>query len=91
MFLQIAGHDKPSSNDNNSVMLNPVPSSNGNNPVMPKLNPIPLPKQTQILHCCDMPVSRTPAYPVVNGRIGGYGFSPIPYPYGFHPQGEILS
>uniref|UniRef100_A0A804NA09 RRM domain-containing protein n=1 Tax=Zea mays TaxID=4577 RepID=A0A804NA09_MAIZE len=28
----IAGHDKPSSNDNKSVLLNHVPSSNGNNP-----------------------------------------------------------
>lgn len=91
--MQIAGHDKPSSNGNNPVMpkLNPVPSSNGSNSVMPKLNPIPLPKQTQFVRCSDMPVSHTPAYPVVNGRIGGYGFSPTPYPYGFHPQGEILS
>ncbi|ONM35958.1 RNA-binding (RRM/RBD/RNP motifs) family protein [Zea mays] len=87
----IAGHDKPSSNDNKSVLLNHVPSSNGNNPVMPKLNPIPLPKPTQIMRCSDMPVSHIPAYPVVNGRIGGYGFSSTPYPNGFHPQGEILS
>lgn len=84
----IAGNDKPSSNGN-IVMpkLNSVPSSNGNNPVMPKLNPIPLPKQTHTMHCSDMPVSRTPAYPVVNGRIGGYGFPPTPHLYGFLPQG----
>ncbi|AQK99178.1 RNA-binding (RRM/RBD/RNP motifs) family protein [Zea mays] len=30
--FMIAGYDKPSSNVNTSVMLNPVPSSNGNNP-----------------------------------------------------------
>ncbi|CAL4953442.1 unnamed protein product [Urochloa decumbens] len=85
----IAGHDKPSPNGNNPVVpkLNPVPSLNGNNPVMPKLNPIPLPKQTQFARCSDMPVSHPPAYPVVNGRIAGYGFSPTPYPYGVPPQG----
>ncbi|PWZ10209.1 Splicing factor 3B subunit 4 [Zea mays] len=63
--FMIAGYDKPSSNVNTSVMLNPVPSSNGNNPVTPKLNPIPLPKQTQIMCCSDMPVSRTLAYQVL--------------------------
>uniref|UniRef100_A0A0A9F7H2 RRM domain-containing protein n=1 Tax=Arundo donax TaxID=35708 RepID=A0A0A9F7H2_ARUDO len=68
----IAGHEKP--------------SSNGNNPVMPKLSPISLPKQTQFLHCSDMPVSHTPAYPVVNGRIAGYGSASSPYSYGVHPQ-----
>ncbi|PVH37731.1 hypothetical protein PAHAL_5G071400 [Panicum hallii] len=85
----IAGHVKPSSDGKNPVMpeLNTIPSSNGNNPVMPKLNPIPLPKRTQFARCSDMPVSHTPAYPVVNGRIAGYGFCPTPYPYGVHPQG----
>ncbi|RLN05408.1 spliceosome-associated protein 49-like isoform X1 [Panicum miliaceum] len=84
----IAGHVKPSSDGKNPVMpeLNTIPSSNGNNPVMPRLNPIPLPKQTQFARCSDMPVSHTPAYPVVNGRIAGYGFCPTPYPYGVHPQ-----
>ncbi|XP_039813181.1 splicing factor 3B subunit 4-like isoform X4 [Panicum virgatum] len=86
--FMIAGHDKPSSDGKNPVMpkLNPIPSSNGNNPVMPKLNPIPLPKQTQFTHCSDMPVSHTSAYPVVNGRIAGYGFCHTPYPYDVHPQ-----
>ncbi|XP_062207637.1 spliceosome-associated protein 49-like isoform X2 [Phragmites australis] len=68
----IAGHDKP--------------SSNGNNPVTPKLNPIPLPNPTPFVHCSDMPVSHTPAYPVVNGRIAGYGFSPNLNSYVVHPQ-----
>uniref|UniRef100_A0A453G2E8 RRM domain-containing protein n=1 Tax=Aegilops tauschii subsp. strangulata TaxID=200361 RepID=A0A453G2E8_AEGTS len=40
------------------------PSSNGNNPVMPKLNPIPLPKQPQFVHSSDTLVSHKPAYPV---------------------------
>ncbi|CAM0883880.1 unnamed protein product [Alopecurus aequalis] len=51
------------------------PSSNGNNPVMPKLSPIPLPKQPQFVHCSDMLVSHKPAYPVVNGGIPHNGFS----------------
>jgi hypothetical protein len=91
-FSQIAGQDKSSSNGKNPIVpkLNPIPS-NGNNPVMPKLNPIPLPKQTQFSRCSDMPVSPTPAYPVVNGRIASFGFSPAPYPYGVHPQCKILS
>ncbi|KAK3162626.1 hypothetical protein QOZ80_1BG0091720 [Eleusine coracana subsp. coracana] len=45
----IAGHDKP--------------ISNGSQPVIPKLNPIPLPKQSQSVHCSDVTVSHTPAYP----------------------------
>ncbi|KAF8716510.1 hypothetical protein HU200_026295 [Digitaria exilis] len=86
--IVIAGHDKPSSNGNNPVMpkLNLIPSSSGNNPVMPKLNPIPLPKQNHFVRSSDVPVSHTPAYPVVNGSAAGYGFSPVPYPYGVHPQ-----
>lgn len=62
------------------------PSSNGNNPVMPKLNPIPLPKQPQFVHCSDMLVSHKPAYPVVNGGIPHNGFSHSYYPYDVHPQ-----
>ncbi|GJN16997.1 hypothetical protein PR202_gb04034 [Eleusine coracana subsp. coracana] len=46
---KIAGHDKP--------------ISNGSQPVIPKLNPIPLPKQSQSVHCSDVTVSHTPAYP----------------------------
>ncbi|KAG8054552.1 hypothetical protein GUJ93_ZPchr0001g31446 [Zizania palustris] len=42
-------------------------SSDGNNPVMPKLNPIPLPKQPQFMHYSDMPVLHTTAYPMING------------------------
>ncbi|WVZ67981.1 hypothetical protein U9M48_016980 [Paspalum notatum var. saurae] len=85
---QMAGQDKPSSNDNNPAMpkLNPIPSSNGNNPVTPKLNPIPLPKQTQFVCRSDMPVSHTAAYPVVNGKIAGYGLPRAPYPHGVHPH-----
>ncbi|WVZ67980.1 hypothetical protein U9M48_016980 [Paspalum notatum var. saurae] len=86
--LPMAGQDKPSSNDNNPAMpkLNPIPSSNGNNPVTPKLNPIPLPKQTQFVCRSDMPVSHTAAYPVVNGKIAGYGLPRAPYPHGVHPH-----
>uniref|UniRef100_A0A0E0N5R0 RRM domain-containing protein n=1 Tax=Oryza rufipogon TaxID=4529 RepID=A0A0E0N5R0_ORYRU len=40
------------------------PSSNGNNPVMPKLNPVPLPKQPQFVHHSDMHVLHTPADPM---------------------------
>uniref|UniRef100_A0A0E0CB07 RRM domain-containing protein n=1 Tax=Oryza meridionalis TaxID=40149 RepID=A0A0E0CB07_9ORYZ len=40
------------------------PSSNGNNPVMPKLDPVPLPKQPQFVHHSDMPVLHTPADPM---------------------------
>ncbi|CAM0883879.1 unnamed protein product [Alopecurus aequalis] len=62
------------------------PSSNGNNPVMPKLNPIPLPKQPQFVHCSDMLVSHEPAYPVVNGGIPHSGFSHSYYPHDVCPQ-----
>ncbi|KAL6616476.1 hypothetical protein ACP70R_038746 [Stipagrostis hirtigluma subsp. patula] len=71
----ISGHDKP--------------TSNGNNPVMPKLNPIPKPRQ--FVHCSNMPVSGAPAYPVVNGGIAGHGLPLNFYPYGFHTQGPALS
>lgn len=75
-LLQISGQDKP--------------SSNGNNPVMPKLNPVPLPKQPQFVHHSDMHVLHTPADPMVNGGTRDYGFSNY-YPYSANPQGEIIS
>ncbi|TVU36324.1 hypothetical protein EJB05_18255 [Eragrostis curvula] len=56
----IAGHDKPTSNGNQ-------------HPVIPKLNPIPLPKQSQLVRCSDLTVSHNPAYPVVNGGNLGFG------------------
>uniref|UniRef100_A0A453G2F5 RRM domain-containing protein n=2 Tax=Aegilops tauschii subsp. strangulata TaxID=200361 RepID=A0A453G2F5_AEGTS len=62
------------------------PSSNGNNPVMPKLNPIPLPKQPQFVHSSDTLVSHKPAYPVVNGGIPHNVFSQGYHPYNVHPQ-----
>ncbi|VAH82480.1 splicing regulator RBM11-like [Triticum dicoccoides] len=62
------------------------PSSNGNNPVMPKLNPVPLPKQPQFVHSSDTLVSHKPAYPVVNGGIPHNGFSQGYHPYNVHPQ-----
>ncbi|KAM0890882.1 hypothetical protein ACQ4PT_026773 [Festuca glaucescens] len=68
----LSGQDKPSSNDNN--------------PVMPKLYPIPLPKQPEFVHSSDMLVSHKPAYPVVNGGIPHNGFSHSYYPYNVHPQ-----
>lgn len=70
-LLQISGQDKP--------------SSNGNNPVMPKLNPVPLPKQPQFVHHSDMHVLHTPADPMVNGGTRDYGFSNY-YPYSANPQ-----
>ncbi|PWZ30663.1 Spliceosome-associated protein 49 [Zea mays] len=90
----IAGHGKPSSNDNKSVLLNPVPSSNANNPVMPKLNPIPLPKPTQIMRCSDMPVPHIPAYPVLY-RVDQYTamarFSNSTYAYNRQEFGSVLN
>ncbi|KAM3334161.1 hypothetical protein ACQJBY_028916 [Aegilops geniculata] len=62
------------------------PASNGNNPVMPKLNPIPLPKQPQFVHSSDTLVSHKPAYPVVNGGIPHNGFSQGYHPYNVRPQ-----
>ncbi|KAI5003491.1 hypothetical protein ZWY2020_030651 [Hordeum vulgare] len=62
------------------------PSSNGNIPVTPKLNPIPLPKQTQFVHSSDTLVSHKPAYPVVNGGVPHNGFSQGYHPYNVHPQ-----
>lgn len=53
---------------------------------MPKLNPIPLPKQPQFVHSSDTLVSHKPAYPVVNGGIPHNGFSQGYHPYNVHPQ-----
>ncbi|XP_006645105.1 splicing regulator RBM11-like isoform X3 [Oryza brachyantha] len=69
----ISGQDKPTSNGKET-----------SNPVMPKLNPVPLPKKHQFVHHSDMPTLHKPAYPMVNGGIIDYCFSNS-YPYS-HPQ-----